>query len=91
MEPKCAEAGASRESARDAILRRAADCQAMSNQYSLDVARLRALARMLSDIERSARESAEDGAEIGPHIGVGSDAEQALWMLANGFRISREV
>ena len=46
-------------------------------------ARWDALANSLEEIERHAASQSVDGGEGGPHIGVGSPAEELLWELAS--------
>lgn len=57
----------------------------MASTYDKKAKQLDRLASKLIEIERDARRPG--GNESGPHIGNGSDAEQALWMLAVDFRV----
>lgn len=79
------EFGGHRESAINVIRMRATECDQAADCYKLRAIKLRSLANKLEEIERSSQSF--DGQESGPHIGVGSDAEEALWSLAVNHRI----
>jgi hypothetical protein len=68
------ENGPMRMTARDALYHRAKSLRAKSD-------RLMSLVRALDEIKKHAC-NVPDGQEAGPHIGVGSDADEALWELA---------
>lgn len=70
-----------RQKATDAMRSRAELLERESERFGKEAAEWRQLADILDTIEKEARR--EDGQESGPHIGVGSPAENLLWKLAN--------
>ena len=76
-----------RESAFDVLRRRAEECRAVAKEYERKARMLDSLVQAHIEIERNARSQSDGQSEGGPYIGVGSQAEEALWLLAVTFPV----
>lgn len=84
MEPMN-ESGPCRESAVESLRKLAEEAMGYSDQYRRQANGFKALADQLDAI---AAHAATFEGDTAPHIGVGSDAEHALWSLAQNFPFS---
>jgi len=88
MEQEKTEVFGERESAFDVLRRRSSECRKMAKEYERKAMMLDSLVEAHMEIERNARSQSDGLSAGGSYIGVGSQAEEALWLLAISFQIS---